>query len=191
VQGLSRTTARIFVIDRELKSWRTEAQATCPPICRLRNRRSPGLLAERETLHPLYAMVSKPVRFRRRAGRTRRAAGEEVDGALSGSLTVDRRPTPDGKAVVVSPRIRSGSEIRSKARSSSRRRPTQCSPSAIARSSDFFHRPRRTPDRFAGADALRVTGSPRASPLTRRGRGRHRRAGPIRGVLTDRAPVMK
>src|ERR1700676_4938923 len=59
---------------------------------------------EREPLHPLYALVLKQRSEdfgEEQAGRVALPA-REVDGALSGILTVDRRPTPDGKAVIVS-----------------------------------------------------------------------------------------
>src|SRR5207253_1056378 len=59
---------------------------------------------ERETLHPLYALVLRQPRedfSEERAGRVALSA-REVDGALSGILTVERRPTPDGRAVIVS-----------------------------------------------------------------------------------------
>jgi two-component system, OmpR family, sensor histidine kinase ChvG len=108
VQGLSRTTARIFVIDRELnvlaragslkRPALPDEQAADSQIARV------WLWLERETLHPLYALVLKQPSEdfgEELAGRVALPA-REVDGALSGILTVDRRPTPDGKAVVVS-----------------------------------------------------------------------------------------
>jgi dedicated sortase system histidine kinase len=108
VQGLSRTTARIFVIDRELnvlaragslkRPSLPDAQAADSSVARV------WQWLERETLHPLYALVLKQPSEdfgEEQAGRVALPA-REVDGALSGILTVDRRPTPDGKAVVVS-----------------------------------------------------------------------------------------
>ena len=108
VQGLSRTTARIFVIDRELnvlaragslkRPSLPDAQAAESGVARV------WQWLERETLHPLYALVLKQPSEdfgEEQAGRVALPA-REVDGALSGILTVDRRPTPDGKAVVVS-----------------------------------------------------------------------------------------
>src|SRR5205085_3798094 len=59
---------------------------------------------ERETLHPLYALLLRqPTEDfgEEQAGGVMLPA-REVDGALSGILTVERRPTPDGKAVIVS-----------------------------------------------------------------------------------------
>src|SRR5205814_737559 len=52
----------------------------------------------------LYALVLKQPSEdfgEEQAGRVALPA-REVDGALSGILTVDRRPTPDGKAIIVS-----------------------------------------------------------------------------------------
>jgi dedicated sortase system histidine kinase len=108
VQGLSRTTARIFVIDRELnvlaragslkRASLVDAQAAASGAARV------WQWLERETLHPLYALVLKQPSEdfgEEQAGRVALPA-REVDGALSGILTVDRRPTPDGKAVIVS-----------------------------------------------------------------------------------------
>ena len=108
VQGLSRTTARIFVIDRELnvlaragslkRPSLPDAQAAASGAARM------WQWLERETLHPLYALVLKQPSEdfgEEQAGRVALPA-REVDGALSGILTVDRRPTPDGKAIIVS-----------------------------------------------------------------------------------------
>jgi len=108
VQGLSRTTARIFVIDRELnvlaragslkRASLPDAQEADSGAARV------WQWLERETLHPLYALVLKQPSEdfgEEQAGRVALPA-REVDGALSGILTVDRRPTPDGKAVIVS-----------------------------------------------------------------------------------------
>jgi two-component system sensor histidine kinase ChvG len=108
VQGLSRTTARIFVIDRELnvlaragslkRPLLPDAQAAVSGAGRV------WQWLERETLHPLYALVLKQPSEdfgEEQAGRVALPA-REIDGALSGILTVDRRPTPDGKAVIVS-----------------------------------------------------------------------------------------
>jgi dedicated sortase system histidine kinase len=108
VQGLSRTTARIFVIDRELNVLARAGSLKRPSLPDVQAADS-GVARvwqwlERETLHPLYALVLKQPSEdfgEEQAGRVALPA-REVDGALSGILTVDRRPTPDGKAVVVS-----------------------------------------------------------------------------------------
>ena len=108
VQGLSRTTARIFVIDRELKVLARAGSLKRPSLPDMQTPESAVARVwqwlERETLHPLYAIVLKQPSEdfgEEQAGRVALPA-REVDGALSGILTVDRRPTPDGKAVVVS-----------------------------------------------------------------------------------------
>jgi two-component system sensor histidine kinase ChvG len=108
VQGLSRTTARIFVIDRELNVLARAGSLKRPALPDEQAAESgvPRVWQwlERETLHPLYALVLKQPSEdfgEEQAGRVALPA-REVDGALSGILTVDRRPTPDGKAVVVS-----------------------------------------------------------------------------------------
>ena len=108
VQGLSRTTARIFVIDRELNVLARAGSLKRPSLPDMETPESAVARVwqwlERETLHPLYAMVLKQPSEdfgEEQAGRVALPA-REVDGALSGILTVDRRPTPDGKAVVVS-----------------------------------------------------------------------------------------
>src|SRR5450631_1228853 len=108
VQGLSRTTARIFVIDRELNVLARAGSLKRPSLPDEQAAESQIARGwqwlERETLHPLYALVLKQPREdfgEEQAGRVALPA-REVDGALSGILTVDRRPTSDGKAVVVS-----------------------------------------------------------------------------------------
>jgi two-component system sensor histidine kinase ChvG len=108
VQGLSRTTARIFVIDRELNVLARAGSLKVPSLPDAQAAASGAARVwqwlERETLHPLYALVLKQPSEdfgEEQAGRVALPA-REVDGALSGILTVDRRPTPDGKAIIVS-----------------------------------------------------------------------------------------
>ena len=108
VQGLSRTTARIFVIDRELNVLARAGSLKRPSLPDAQAAASGAARVwqwlERETLHPLYAVVLRQPSEdfgEEQAGRVALPA-REVDGALSGILTVDRRPTPDGKAVIVS-----------------------------------------------------------------------------------------
>jgi two-component system, OmpR family, sensor histidine kinase ChvG len=106
LQGLSRTTARIFVVDRQsnvvaragsLKRPAAAQDDTGPGLARV------GRWIERHTLHPLYALVLKqptedfsddflgrPLPF-----------ANEVDGALGGILTTDRRPSRDGRVGIV------------------------------------------------------------------------------------------
>jgi dedicated sortase system histidine kinase len=108
VQGLSRTTARIWVIDRELNVLARAGSLKRPVVLDVQGADA-GVTRvwqslEREILHPLYGLVLKQPSEdfgEEQAGRVALPA-REVDGALSGILTVDRRPTPDGKAVVVS-----------------------------------------------------------------------------------------
>ena len=108
VQGLSRTTARIFVIDRRLNVLARAGSLKRPslPDVGAADSGVPRVWQwlERETLHPLYSLVLKQPSEDFGEEQTGRVAfpAREVDGALSGILTVDRRPTPDGKAVVVS-----------------------------------------------------------------------------------------
>jgi two-component system sensor histidine kinase ChvG len=106
VQGLSRTTARIWVIDRDLNvlARAGSLKRPAPPA-----EPAPSGVArfwrwvKRAALHPLYALVlTQPTEdfSEEGAGTTLREA-REVTGALSGILTTDRRPTPDGLAVIV------------------------------------------------------------------------------------------
>jgi len=111
IRGLSRTTARIWVVDREqdvlaragsLKrvdaSAADAAGAEKPLVARI------GRWLETEVLQPVYARVlQQPTEdfSDERSGRVI-AAGKDVEGALAGILTVERRPTADGKAVIVS-----------------------------------------------------------------------------------------
>jgi two-component system sensor histidine kinase ChvG len=111
IRGLSRTTARIWVVDREqnvlahagsLRRSDTptgDANATPGlPVAGL------GRWFEREILQPLYARVlQQPSEdFSDERSGQALAAGKDVEGALAGILTVERRPTSDGKAVIVS-----------------------------------------------------------------------------------------
>jgi len=107
LQGMSRTTARIWVVDRNLdvlaRTGSLRRTATAPETA------ADGLEGawrriERSVLHPFYALVlAQPTEefAEESAGTTLREA-REVAGALAGILTTDRRLTPDGRAVVVS-----------------------------------------------------------------------------------------
>jgi two-component system sensor histidine kinase ChvG len=106
IQGLSRTTARIWVVDRDLNVLARAGSLRSAPPADNADATLPRLWQwlERELLHPLYALVLKqPTEdfSEELAGRVLLPA-REVDGALAGILTVDRRPTPDGRAVIVS-----------------------------------------------------------------------------------------
>jgi dedicated sortase system histidine kinase len=106
IQGLSRTSARIWVVDRDLnvlaragslKGVRTAASgdASLPRVWQW---------LDRVWLHPVYALVlEQPTDdfSEEQQGRILLPA-REIDGALAGILSVDRRPTPDAKATIVS-----------------------------------------------------------------------------------------
>ncbi len=107
IQGLSRTTARIWVVNRDLD---VLARAGS-----LKGARSPSAVPADATLsrfwqwldrllHPFYALVLKqPTEdFNEEQGGRILLPAREIDGALAGILTIDRRVTPDGKAVIVS-----------------------------------------------------------------------------------------
>jgi two-component system, OmpR family, sensor histidine kinase ChvG len=111
IRGLSRTTARIWVVDREQnvlaragslrRAESTPGDAPATPGLPIEG---VGQWLEREVLQPLYArMLQQPSEdfSDERSGRAL-AAGKDVEGALAGILTVERRPSSDGKAVIVS-----------------------------------------------------------------------------------------
>ena len=108
IQGLSRTTARIWVIDRQLDVLARAGSLKRPPLPETDAPDSaiPRLWRwlERETLHPLYTLILRQPTddFVDELAAHVAIPAREVDGALSGILTVDRRLTGDGKAVVVS-----------------------------------------------------------------------------------------
>ncbi len=106
LQALSRTTARIFVVDAKGQvlaragTLRRPPPAAAPPPKGIARAAS---WIERYTLHPLYALVlrqpteefsddflGRPLPFAR-----------EVDGALAGILTTDRRLSRDGRVTIV------------------------------------------------------------------------------------------
>jgi len=109
LHGLSRTTARIWVVDREQHVLARAGSLRRPPASAAANDEdSPvGRISawiDREALQPLYGRVlQQPTEefSDERSGRAV-AAGKDVEGALAGILTIDRRPTADGKAVIVS-----------------------------------------------------------------------------------------
>ena len=106
LHGLSRTTARIWVIDRDLNvlaragSLRTRPRAAEPVTT---GWRTVWAWVEAHTLAPLYRLaLEQPTEdfSEEGAGRTL-AQAREIDGALSGILTTDRRTTPDRRAIIV------------------------------------------------------------------------------------------
>jgi len=107
VLGLSRTTARIWVVDRDLTVLARAGSLQPPPL----PEPAPGGAAarafdalERMVLHPLYArLLTQPTEdFRDDAAARGPVRGRDVEGALAGILTTDRRTTSDGKATIVS-----------------------------------------------------------------------------------------
>ncbi len=107
VRGLSRTTARIWVIDRGLVvlaragSLQRPGEEPAPP----RGLVARGLASlEDVLLHPLYArLLTQPTEdFADEAAAQGPLRGHDVEGALAGILTTDRRTTADGRAVIVS-----------------------------------------------------------------------------------------
>ena len=107
VQGLSRTTARIWVIDRDLVVLARAGTLQRPPLPDPERRGlvARGLAAVEEiVLHPLYArLLTQPTEdFRDDETAQGPVRGRDVEGALAGILTTDRRTTSDGRAAIVS-----------------------------------------------------------------------------------------
>ena len=109
LRGLSRTTARIWVVDRDqhvlaragsLKQPRAVAEPAAAGSYLSRF----GAWVEHDVLQPLYGRILRqPTEdFSDEPAARAVASGKDVEGALAGILTVDRRPTADGKAVIVS-----------------------------------------------------------------------------------------
>jgi two-component system, OmpR family, sensor histidine kinase ChvG len=107
VQGLSRTTARIWVIDRNGVVL-ARAGSLKRPTGEDDNldRRWPGRFASalQAFTHPLYERILKQPteEFEDDAIAQGSPRGHDVEGALSGILATDRRATSDGRAVIVS-----------------------------------------------------------------------------------------
>jgi dedicated sortase system histidine kinase len=106
IQGLSRTSARIWVVDRDL-----DVLARAGSLKGVRSSASADASLprawqwlDRELLHPLYALVlQQPTDdFNEQQGGRILLPAREIDGALAGILTIERRPTPDGRATIVS-----------------------------------------------------------------------------------------
>jgi len=106
LQGMSRTTARIWVVDRQLDVLARAGSlhaAAAPPEPEPAGLARIGRWIERALLHPLYALVlAQPTEeFAEEGAGATLADMREIDGALAGILTTARRTTPDGRAVVV------------------------------------------------------------------------------------------
>jgi two-component system, OmpR family, sensor histidine kinase ChvG len=109
LHGLSRTTARIRVVDRD-QHVLARAGSLRHPAAPESSGSGGSIIArvsawiDREALEPIYGrMLQQPTEdfSDERSGKTV-AAGRDVEGALAGILSIDRRPTADGKAVIVS-----------------------------------------------------------------------------------------
>jgi len=107
VQGLSRTTARIWVIDRDLvvlaRAGSLQRPTEVEPSAGGALARASAEL-ERVALHPLYSrLLTQPTEeFADDAAARGPGRGRDVESALDGILATDRRTTSDGKAVIVS-----------------------------------------------------------------------------------------
>ena len=107
MQGLSRTTARIWVIDRNgvvlarAGSLKRPSADDENPDAKLSGR---GASVVQSLTHPLYQRILKQPtdEFHDDAITEGSPRGRDVEGALSGILATDRRATSDGRAVIVS-----------------------------------------------------------------------------------------
>src|SRR5437763_3718462 len=110
LHGLSRTTARIWVVDRDQHvlaragSLRHPSAASAGSAAEGSSISRFGAWLDREALQPLYSKVlqqpTEEFSDERSGGAV--AAGRDVEGAPAGILTIDRRPTADGRAIIVS-----------------------------------------------------------------------------------------
>jgi dedicated sortase system histidine kinase len=118
LQGLSRTSARIWVIDRNLNvlARAGSLKQTPPPDEPVGRVEAAVRVVERTLLRPLYALwLSQPTEdFSDEGGARTLGDAREIDGALAGILTIDRRPTADGRATIVTAAhpIWNGDEVR-------------------------------------------------------------------------------
>jgi dedicated sortase system histidine kinase len=103
IDGLSRTTARIWVIDRN-GTVLARAGSLLPVTDAPPAKESLWSRASRATIGRVYkSILEQPVEdFRDDAATQGAPRGRDVEGALAGILTTDRRPTSDGKALIVS-----------------------------------------------------------------------------------------
>ncbi len=102
VEGLSRTTARIWVVDRS-GNVLARAGSLKPPAPPAPPETFWGRVG-RATVGRLYRLVLDPPAedFSDDAATQGAPHGRDVEGALAGILTTERRATADGKAVIVS-----------------------------------------------------------------------------------------
>lgn len=104
--GMSRTTSRIWVVDRDLDVLARTGSLHAPepaPEAEPQGLERVGRWIEQGLLHPLYSLaLAQPSEdFAEDGAGTSLAGMREVDGALAGRLTTGRRATPDGRAVIV------------------------------------------------------------------------------------------
>jgi two-component system sensor histidine kinase ChvG len=102
IEGLSRTTARIWVVDRD--GIVLARAGTLKPVA-AKDPLEPFLTrASRATVGRLYSLVLEQPSddFADDAATQGAPHGRDVEGALAGILTTDRRRTADGKAAIVS-----------------------------------------------------------------------------------------
>ena len=104
IEGLSRTTARIWVDRPRRHGARARRLAEAAAAARRRAESFWRAARARDDRHALYALVlDQPTEdFGDDAATHGAPRGRDVEGALAGILTTDRRPTSDGKAVIVS-----------------------------------------------------------------------------------------
>src|SRR5207248_9520808 len=100
LHGLSRTTARIWVVDHDQHVLARAGSLRHPPPSVADESSYVGRLSgwlDRELLQPTYARVlQQPTEDFSDEGASRSVgAGRDLEGALAGILTVDRRPTAD------------------------------------------------------------------------------------------------
>jgi len=106
LHGLSRTPARIWVIDRDLRVLARAGslnQPAAPPETEATGLARVWRSIEGIALRPIYLRVLDQPAENFRDDRSEAALGQsrEVTGALAGVLTIDRRATPDGRAQIV------------------------------------------------------------------------------------------
>jgi dedicated sortase system histidine kinase len=106
IRGLSRTTARISVVDREqnVMARAGSLKRADPQPVDAGTAGDSGVARgwawlERVALQPLYARVLPPPS--EDFSEEPMAGGREVESALAGILSIDRHPTADGKAIIV------------------------------------------------------------------------------------------
>ncbi len=104
LQGLSRTTARIWVIDRDGGVFARVGSLKRPADDGADEGARGWQVAVLAITHPLYRMILKqPTEdFSDDAVTAGPPRGRDVEGALSGILTTERRSTADGRAQIVS-----------------------------------------------------------------------------------------